>query len=546
VTPDLLVTGRIATLAGARGFGWVEAVAIADGRVTAAGRRDEIAALAGAAAERIELAPGEVALPALTDAHIHLVEAVRDENLVMLFETATLDAGLATVAAAHERLAPGEWLEGKGWDVVRWGGWPTAADLDRVTGDRPTYLWSRELHQLWVNSAAMRAAGIDRDTPDPSDGHIRRDAEDNPTGVLHEGASKLVTRIAPEPGDDWLMDGLERYCRSLLDYGIVAAHDIAQLIPDADLTGGIALVRRLADAGRLPIRVHASIRTDALDLAIERGLRSGAPLGESDRARFGWLKVFGDGSLFSRTAYLLEPWEPEADRSPPPGSLRGMPTTTPGEMTRLAAQAAEAGIATTIHAIGDATVRAALDALAPVAGRTPPLMPRIEHLQFVDPADRGRFAAGGVAASVQPIHLRADARWARTGLGDRAERVGYTWRTLAETGALLAFGADAPYEDVDPWPGLALACTRSDPTWEPGDRYGTDEALTLDAALRSHSIGGPATTGELDRGRLTPGSWADLMVVPAAAIDEPPTVGGPLGTVRPRLVLSDGVIVHEA
>jgi predicted amidohydrolase YtcJ len=127
----------------------------------------------------------------------------------------------------------------------------------------------------------LAAAGIDAGTPDPPDGRIRRDATGAPTGMLHEGASKLVTRHAPEPTREWLERAIEAYCRSLLGYGIVAVHDLAQLIPDADLSGGIAIVERLADAGRLPVRVHQSIRTEALDLAIERGLRSGAPLGEA-------------------------------------------------------------------------------------------------------------------------------------------------------------------------------------------------------------------------------------------------------------------------
>jgi hypothetical protein len=221
-----------------------------------------------------------------------------------------------------------------------------------------------------------------------------------------------------------------------------------------------------------------------------------------------------------------------------------MPTTTPDEMASLAGRAAAAGIATSIHAIGDAAVRAALDALAPVASRTT-VRARVEHLQFVDPADVDRFAGLGIVASIQPIHLRGDARWARTGLGDRAERVGYAWRTIADTGALLAIGADAPYEEVDPWPGLAMAVTRSDPTWAVGDVFGADEALPLDLALRAACVGPPLTAGEADRGRIAPGYWADLMVVPAAAIDEPTRPGGALSTVRPRLVIDEGAVAHE-
>jgi predicted amidohydrolase YtcJ len=544
MTLDLLVEGRIATLAGETGFGWVEAIGVAGGRVVAAGSRHDVDALASAATRRLALTPDEVVVPALRDAHIHLVEAARAVNQLDLSDAATLADGLALVEAAHHRLPDRAWLEGTGWDVARWGNWPTAADLDRVVPGRPAFLWSHELHQVWVNSAALSAANIDETTVDPPDGRIRRDERGRPSGILHEGASKFVTRHAPEPSRDWLATAIEAYCRGLLPYGIVAVQDLAQLVPDVDLTGGIAIVRDLADGGRLPVRVHASIRTEALEVAIEAGFRSGTPLGESERARFGWLKVFGDGSLFSRTAFLLEPWEHDDGRGAPPVGPRGLPTTTPTEMARLAARAAEAGMATAIHAIGDATVRAALDALTPVAGMT--MLPhRIEHLQFVDPSDVGRFGELGVVASVQPIHLRGDARWARVGVGDRAERIGYTWRTVARRGGLLAFGADAPYEDVDPWPGLAIAVTRADPSWPHGDVFGAHEALTLDMAVRAHCLNPALTAGERDRGRLAPGYWADLMVVPAPSIDEPTAPGGVLSTTRPRLVLESGQVAFE-
>jgi predicted amidohydrolase YtcJ len=544
MTLDLLVVGRIATLAGETGFGWVEAIGVAGGRVVAAGLRRDVDALASAATRRLALAPDEVVLPALRDAHIHLVEAARTVNQIDLSEAATLADGLSLVEAAHRRLPDRAWLEGTGWDVARWGDWPTAADLDRVVAGRPAFLWSHDLHQVWVNTAALAAARIDATTDDPPDGRIRRDESGRPTGMLHEGASKLVTRHAPEPTREWLAMAIEVYCRSLLAYGIVAVHDLAQLVPDVDLTGGITIVRDLADGGRLPVRVHASIRTEALDVAIETGFRSGAPLGESERASFGWLKVFGDGSLFSRTAFLLEPWEQDDGRGAPPVGPRGLPTTPGPEMARLAARAAEAGIATAIHAIGDATVRDALDALIPVAGMTN-VPNRIEHLQFVDPSDVGRFGELGVVASVQPIHLRGDARWARIGVGDRAERIGYPWRTVVRRGGLLAFGADAPYEDVDPWPGLAIAVTRSDPSWPPADTFGAHEALTLDTAVRAHCLNPALAAGEPDRGRLVPGYWADLMVVPAPAVDEPTVPGGALSTARPRLVLEEGRVAFE-
>ena len=443
-------------------------------------------------------------------------------------------------------MEPEAWLEGTGWDVVRWGAWPTAADLDRAAPGRPAFLWSHELHQVWVSSAALAAAGIDAATPDPPDGRIRRDEDGAPTGMLHEGASKLVTRHAPEPTREWLEAAIEAYCRSLLAYGIVAVHDLAQLIPDVDLTGGIAIIERLADAGRLPVRVHQSIRTEALDLAIERGLRSGAPLGESDRARFGWLKVFGDGSLYSRTAYLLEPWEVEADRGTPPGGPRGMPTTSPRRWRRW--PGGRRRPASRPRSTPSATRRFGRRSMP--SGRSPPG----DGAAGADRAlpvrrSRGRGPVRGPRRrGVDP----ADPPPRRCPLGaDRAGRAGGADRLrLADAspmpGAMLAIGADAPYEDVDPWPGLELAVTRSDPTWPAGDVFGAHEALTLEQAIRAACLHPALTAGETDRGRLTPGSWADLMVIPAAAIDEPTRPGGPLSRVRPRLVLDEGVVVHEA
>jgi predicted amidohydrolase YtcJ len=208
--------------------------------------------------------------------------------------------------------------------------------------------------------------------------------------------------------------------------------------------------------------------------------------------------------------------------------------------------AAGKGIATMIHAIGDRAVRASLDALEPTAGRVP-LMPRLEHVQLLHPDDRPRFAGAGIAASVQPIHLRADASAARRLWGTRAETNGYTWRTLADSGAELAFGTDAPVEPVDPWPGLAMAVTRADPSWPAGTPpFGPDEALTLERTLRAACIGPALTAREADRGRLVPGQRADLVVIPIDALTEPVTPGGALSTARPRLVLVDGAVGFEA
>jgi predicted amidohydrolase YtcJ len=544
---DALVTGRIATFAGESGFGWVEAVGIKDGRVAFAGSAIELETRADPFTYRHELDPDEVAIPGLTDSHLHLADGGIALEQVDLETSRGIDEGLALVAAADRTLPEGEWIEGHGWDQDRWGRWPTAEDLSRVAPGRWVALWAHDHHSLWVSRPALELAGIDRTTADPAGGIIRRDDDGQPTGVLHEAASRLVKDLVPKATDERYERLIRTLAQQLVALGVVAVHDPGGLALQTGLGAGIAAYRRLAERGTLPLRVHACIREEQLAAARDAGLRSGDRLSPAaDRARFGWQKLFADGTLASRTAALLEPIEPEAGRTLPPGTERGVFITPPGREAELAERAASVGIATIIHAIGDRAVRAALDALGPTAGRTS-LMPRVEHVQLLHADDRGRFAAGGIAASVQPVHLRADAAAARRLWGGRAETNGYTWRTLVESGAVVAFGTDAPVEPIDPWPGLAMAVTRTDPSW-PTDAlpFGPHEALSLERALRAACVAPAVTAGETDRGRLVAGQRADLVVLPIEALTEPVVAGGALSSARPRLVLIDGQIAHEA
>ncbi|MGZ8514609.1 MAG: amidohydrolase [Candidatus Limnocylindrales bacterium] len=546
---DALITGRIATLAGEAGFGWVEAIGIRDGRVAFTGTEVALETRADPHTERIQLEPDEVAIPGLTDAHLHLAQCAVATGHVDLSDAATLTEGLARIRAAHDRLVdPDTWLEGHGWDSDRWGRWPTATDLEPVAPGRPCAIWAHDHHALLASRAALAVAGVDRDTPDPSGGVIRRDGVGEPEGVLYEAAARLVAVRVPPPQQDALEAGLMAVGRELLSLGIVAVHDPGRLAPDPDLSWSFPAFRRLADSGRLPVRVHVSLRDDGLAYAAAHGIRSGDPLGEdpTGRARVGWLKLFADGSLGSRTAALLEDIEPEPDRPLPPERRRGVWITEPDRLAELVEWAADVEIATQIHAIGDAAVRAALEILAPTAAHVP-LMPRIEHVQLLDPADRSSFVAAGIAASVQPVHLGTDAAQARMLWGARAERSGYTWRSIARTGAVLAFGTDAPVEPFDPWPGIALAVRREDPRWPAGTPvFAPDEALGLDRALRAACVDPAVAAHEPDRGRLTVGQRADLAVLPAAALREPVEPGGALATTRPSLVVMDGRVVFEA
>jgi predicted amidohydrolase YtcJ len=548
---DALVTGRVATFAGPAGFGFVEAVGIKDGKIAFAGTAVELETRADPHTQRFELEPGEIAIPGLIDAHLHLIDAALEAERVDLTSAASLEDGLAAIATYGESLEREAWLEGAGWDQRRWGRWPTADDLEPIAAGRPVALWSFDHHALWVSRAALGRVGIDRDMSDPEGGIIQRNEAGEPTGILLENATRLVNAVIPPATEAALERAIVEIGRSLLSLGVVGVHDPGFLIPDAEARIQ-AMLGRLADRGALPVRVHAGIRAETLARAIQLGLRSGARLGEggtearadpgTDRARVGWLKLFADGTLGSRTAALLDPvGGPPSDLAAGP---RGVFTTAPERLAELAEQAASGGIATQIHAIGDAAVRAALDALTPTAARVP-LMPRLEHVQLCHPADRPRFAAAGIAASVQPVHLREDAATARRDWGDRAETWGYAWRSLLDAGAVVAFGTDAPVEPIDPWPGIAMAVLRRWPGWPEGEpAFGPHEALTLEEALRAASIGPATAAREPLRGRLVPGAPADLIVLPPAP-REPGEAAASFAAVRPRLVLVDGEAVVE-
>lgn len=540
---DLVVTGRIATLAGPSGLGWVEALAIADGRIIAAGGRPAIAGLEGPGTQRIDLAPDEVAIPGLTDAHLHLADAAIGETDLDLSTAASLESGLGRIAEYAAAAGPGDWVRGHGWDADRWRGWPTAGDLELVAPGRLIALWAHDHHALWASERAVREAGVGEGTPDPPGGLIRRHDDGRPTGILHEAAARLVSASIPAPSPDAVAAAIVRLARRLLAAGVVAVHDPGSVVPDPDLRVGLPAYASLAEAGDLALRVHVAVREEGLRRAIDLGLRSGDPIGPAaGRARVGWLKLFADGTLGSRTAAMLDPYESEPGRNPTPLDGRGLFLTSPVDLAGLAARAAEAGIAAQIHAIGDRAVRAALDALVPTGGRTT-LVPRVEHVQLVAAEDLGRFARHGIAASVQPVHLASDLAAARVAWGARAETRGYPWGALAATGALIPFGTDAPVEPWDPWPGIETAVTRA--ARSGAEPLSPRQALSLDRALRAACVDAPRSAGERDRGTLEPGMRADLVVIPAVILDEPVEPDGPLGGCRPRMTLVDGRVAAE-
>ena len=336
---------------------------------------------------------------------------------------------------------------------------------------------------------------------------------------------------------------------ALLSLGVVAVHDPGPLSPDPDLAWSYPAYAHLSEAGRLPLRVLASLRDDALDTALAGDLRSGAILGANPdgRARIGWQKCFADGSLGSRTAALLADIEPEPDRPLPPDRRRGVWMTEPDELRERVERAAAGGISSQVHAIGDAAVRAALDVLAPTAGAVP-FMPRIEHVQLLDPADRGRFAAAGIAASVQPVASRHGCGAGATAVG--RPRRGQRLRLGLARGDRGGPRRSAPTRRSS----RSIRGRASRSRFGARTRAGRPGRRRSRRARRSPSsapCAPPASTrrarrGTANRGRLTVGQRADVVVIPAASLDEPVEPGGALASTRPSMVLVDGRVVFEA
>ncbi len=431
---------------------------------------------------------GRCVMPGFNDAHVHFPSWSHVQRQVRLAGTRTLDETLERVAAAMGDAEPGRWLRGMGW---RSGDWspptePTKEALDRVTGDVPTALMARDGHSLWLNSAGLAHANGDLDQ---AGGVVERDERGEPTGVLREECAWHFRDTYARPSDDEMVEASREGIRLAVSRGVTAVHD-----KDGWL-GAFRVFQRLREEGSLRLRVWQSLPHQRIEEAAALGLRSG--FGD-DFLRVGYLKAFMDGTLGSQTARMLD------------GS--GVEITSGAELEEIIRRGAAAGLPVAVHAIGDLANREALDAFEATREVWHPLglRPRIEHAQLLAPEDLPRFAALGVAASVQFSHAPSDRDLADRFWGDRTAGA-YAYRSLLDSGALVANGSDAPIEELDPWAGICAGVLRTiddRPAWHPEQR------VTLQEAVHATTIT-PAwlARDERRRGKLIPGYLADLVVL---------------------------------
>ena len=478
----------------------VSAVAMAGDRFLAVGSDTEMRALLSPGGREVNLR-GATVVPGFIDAHIHFLSYGLSLQEIDLSGAPTLSSALERVGERVVDTPAGQWLTGRGWDQSIWegGAFPAAAQLDEVAAEHPVFLARKCGHAAWVNSQALERVGITAQTGDPDGGEIVRDGEGKPTGILLEKAMELAFPCMAEPPAEEAVAAVRRAQEVVNRMGIVGVHT-------KEGAASLRAFQQLRTEGDLRLRTVAQIPVAELDNAIRLGLRTG--LGD-EFLRIGGVKVFSDGALGPRTAWMLAPYDGE------PGNL-GIAVTGAEEMADIVARATNAGLAVVTHAIGDRANRMVLDALEASrgAGRGLHLRHRIEHAQILHPDDIPRFAQLNIIASVQPIHATQDMLIADRYWGERS-RYAYAFRSLWDSGAKLAFGSDAPVETPDVIQGIHAAVTRMRADGSPGgDGWYPEERLTVAEAVWAYTVGAAYAGGtESSQGSITPGKFADLAVL---------------------------------
>lgn len=500
---DLLIRG-------ARVLQWskpdAESIAIRDGKIVWVGAEREAKAWIGPTTSILD-AQGGLVTPGLNDAHVHFLSGslgLQQIDLSEAHDLATIQALIQDDQAKNPTRAA---IVGRGWLYGAFeGGLPTREMLDSVVASKPVLMRCYDGHTIWVNTMALRQAGITKDTADPPRGHIVRDPlTGEPTGVLKESAQRLVDGLFPVPT-------LEEKKVALLQ-GVELAHRLGVTsiqecgADDAELAVFESLIR----SNRFPVRTHFALSghvgLDDSDFARLRATRR-----EKGDIGVRSVKLFIDGVIESHTAFLLSPYANQA--------TLGMPQCDAVELQRMIDRLDREEWNVMVHAIGEGGVRMTLDAFEHAAKSNPdrklPRRHRLEHVETIDPSDISRLARLGVIASMQPRHAEPNSNifdvWVPNIGSPRADRA-WPWKSILDSGATLAFGTDWPVVSLDPRPGLQVAVTRQTLDGKPEQSFVPSQRLKFEEALYAYTYGAAYAEGlEAIKGSIEPGYLADLVV----------------------------------
>lgn len=484
-----------------------------------------------ARAELIDLR-GRAVVPGMIDSHLHLLWYGFFLQQVDLNGADSIAELQKRVAEGVARAGAGDWIQGGGWqqDSFAEKRMPSRYDLDAVAPDRPVMLHRVCYHAVVVNSKALQLAGITAATPDPTGGVIDRDpATGEPTGILREHAVNLITRCIPEPTDEQALAALRLACRAASAAGLTSVHT-------NDGPGqAIAHYLRLRDAGELTVRTYFDTTIEPQD---ETALTLPAGIGD-DWVRAGAVKMFTDGSLGARTAWLNAPYSDDP-------STCGMPVFTQHEIDTMVRKAHTRGRQVAIHAIGDRAVGMALDAIESALRDEPRAdhRHRIVHAQVVRQDLVERMAALGVVADIQPKFVTGELQWVPDRLGPGRLDYAYCWSKMLAAGVRCAGGSDCPVEPLEPLWGIYAAVTRSGMDGEPQGGWLPGERLDPLRALELFTIDAAYGAFEEDcKGSLTAGKLADCVVLDRAIDTVPPHE---IKDIKVEITIAGGRVVYRA
>ena len=451
---------------------------------------------------------GRVVVPGMIDAHGHVMATGFAKMTLDLSAARSLDEALSRIAAWVAAHPEAPWVLGTGWNQADWNKdgsgadrMPTAAQLDQVTGGKPAWLIRVDGHAGWANSAALSAAGVSAASADPAGGQILRVAGSRaPAGVLVDAATALIEAKLPHTRPDDRDSALGEAQLTLLAAGVTTIADMGTTIEDWQA------FRRAADKGALRVRI-VSYAAGIDNMSLIGGPRPTQWLYE-DRLKMNGVKLYLDGALGSRGAWLKAPYADDA-------KAKGLPRMSQTQLGNLMSRAAIDNFQVAVHAIGDEANATVLDSIEELSATYKgDRRWRIEHAQIVDPADIPRFGRNGVIASMQPQHEASDRTMAEARLGPARLAGAYAWKSISAAGATLAFGSDTPVEPAHPFEGLAVAISRTGADGQPAGGWQPQEVLSREAALAAYTTGAAYSLFAEDRlGRIAKGYRADFLFV---------------------------------
>jgi predicted amidohydrolase YtcJ len=514
-----------------------EAVAVYGERIAAVGTSAEIRRMAGPRTRVVD-ARGALVLPGFNDAHVHFLSGGFQLSSVDLRDASTPQEFAERIRRFAEKLPKGRWVAGGDWDHERWpdvngsAPLPTKELIDSFTPDRPVFVNRLDGHMALANSYALRLAGVTRDTPDPPGGLIVRDAKTGePTGILKDAAQSFVWKVFPEPTFEEKLEAARASTNHAAAHGVTSVQDMSA-------GNDVGVYQTLLERGELKTRIYAVSPLPDWERLGRVGVRRAFG---GDMLRIGGLKGFADGSLGSTTALFFEPYLD----APGTTGLPGDEMFPEGAMLKRVEAADAAGLQVMIHAIGDKANDAILSIYEQVAkehGERDRRF-RIEHAQHLRAQDIPRFGRDHVVASMQPYHCIDDGRWAEKRIGPARAKGTYAFRTLLDSGAVLAFGSDWSVAPLDPVLGIYAAATRRTLDGKNPQGWVPEQKITVEEAVRAYTFGSAyAEFAENSKGSVTPGKLADLVILSQDIFKIDPAE---IEKVRVQMTITGGRVVYE-